>query len=156
MEIDPFDPDHALFTTGYGGWETFDLTDADTGGATTWTLFTPGIEETVPLDLLAPPGPAHLISAIGDYGAFRHDDLDRRPDDMFTDPRFGNTSDVAMAALRSKLLVRVGRPFGGHGGPALAWSGDSGASWRPAPSAPVPGAEAGTVAVSAILSTVNV
>ncbi|MFW6205745.1 MAG: WD40/YVTN/BNR-like repeat-containing protein, partial [Gemmatimonadota bacterium] len=57
VEIDPSDPDHAMFTTGYGGWETFDLTNADRGEPTTWTLFTPGIEETVALDLLAPPGP---------------------------------------------------------------------------------------------------
>lgn len=149
VEIDPFDPDHALFTTGYGGWETFDLTAADRGRATTWTLFTAGIEETVALDLLAPPGPAQLITGIGDYGGFRHTRLDRRPDDMFTDPRFGNTSDVAMASLRPELLVRVGRLFGAADGPAVAYSRDGGIDWRPAHGAPVAGAEAGTVAVSA-------
>ena len=31
IEIDPANPDHALFTTGYGGWETYDLTNADKG-----------------------------------------------------------------------------------------------------------------------------
>ncbi len=29
VEIDPSNPDHAIFTTGYGGWETFDLTNVD-------------------------------------------------------------------------------------------------------------------------------
>lgn len=149
VEIDPFDPDHAMFTTGYGGWETHDLTAMDRGEGTTWTLFTPGIEETVPLDLLAPPGSVHLISAIGDYGGFLHTRLDRRPDDMFTNPRFGNTSDVAMAALLPGLVVRVGRPFGRSDDVALAYSLDGGRSWRPAQRAPVPGAEVGTVAVSA-------
>lgn len=149
VEIDPLDPDHAMFTTGYGGWETFDLSGVDAGRGTTWTLFTHGIEETVPLDLLAPPGPAQLISAIGDYGGFRHDDLDRRPDDMFTEPRFGNTSDVALAASRPELLVRVGRPFGRDDGPALAYSEDGGLTWHRSPGSPAPGAEVGTVAVSA-------
>ncbi|MDX1673940.1 MAG: hypothetical protein R3314_03965 [Longimicrobiales bacterium] len=149
VEIDPFDPDHALFTTGYGGWETFDLTDADRSEATTWTLYTAGIEETVALDLLAPPGPVRLLTAIGDYGGFRHTRLDRRPDDMFTDPRFGNTTDIAMAARRPELLVRVGRRFGGGTGPALAFSEDGGASWEPAATAPPDGAQSGTVAVSA-------
>ena len=29
VEIDPFDSGHAMFTTGYGGYETFNLTDVD-------------------------------------------------------------------------------------------------------------------------------
>ena len=33
IEIDPRNSDHATFTTGYGGWETFDLTAADRGQA---------------------------------------------------------------------------------------------------------------------------
>ena len=37
IEIDPTDSNHAVFTTGYGGWETFDLTAADRGERTHWS-----------------------------------------------------------------------------------------------------------------------
>ena len=55
IEIDPADSDHALFTTGYGGYETFDLADVDSGKPTRWSVMSTGIEETVALDLLSPP-----------------------------------------------------------------------------------------------------
>src|ERR1035441_2340511 len=50
IEIDPADSKHALFTTGYGGWETFNLTDMDANQPTRWSVMSSGIEETVPLD----------------------------------------------------------------------------------------------------------
>ena len=77
IEIDPLNPDHAMFTTGYGGWETFDLTDVDRGKATHWSVMAKGIEETVALELDSASDGAHLVSAIGDYGGFVHWDLDR-------------------------------------------------------------------------------
>ena len=54
IEIDPRDSNHAVFTTGYGGWETHNLEAIDHGQPTQWTLFTPGIEETVGLELGQP------------------------------------------------------------------------------------------------------
>ena len=54
-EIDPFDPDHALFTTGFGIWATHDLGATDTGKPTLWAFDDRGIEETVPLVLVSPP-----------------------------------------------------------------------------------------------------
>ena len=38
-----------MFTTGYGGYETFNLTDADAGKPTKWSVMSKGIEETVAL-----------------------------------------------------------------------------------------------------------
>jgi hypothetical protein len=70
IEIDPFNPDHVMFTTGYGGHETFNMTDMDKGLPTKWVVMSSGIEETVPLDLLSPPKGAHLITGVGDYGGF--------------------------------------------------------------------------------------
>ena len=64
IEIDPANPDHAIFTCGYGGHETFNLTDLDRGKPTLWHCMATGIEETVALDLLSPPAGAHLISAV--------------------------------------------------------------------------------------------
>jgi hypothetical protein len=93
IEIDPFDSNHAIFTTGYGGWETFDLTDIDRHLPTKWSVMSTGIEEAVALDLLSPPGGAPLISAIGDYGGFVHWNLDRpAPEHSPQPPLFGNTN----------------------------------------------------------------
>ncbi len=54
VEVDPADPNHAMFTTGYGGYETFDLSAADQGRATHWSVMSKGIEETVALQMASP------------------------------------------------------------------------------------------------------
>jgi photosystem II stability/assembly factor-like uncharacterized protein len=146
IEIDPANPDHAMFTTGYGGYETFDLGDADAGKPTKWSVMSTGIEESVALDLLSPPQGAHLITAIGDYGGFVHWDLDKpAPEGNFDQPRFGNTNSLACAENKPEIVVRAGR---GHRGSNLGYSLDQGKSWQPAPSAPRPGSTLGHVAVS--------
>jgi len=38
VEIDPFDPAHALYITGGGIWSSDDVTDADKGVSTHWTF----------------------------------------------------------------------------------------------------------------------
>lgn len=150
IEIDPFNPDHAMFTTGYGGWETFDLTDMDRDQPTKWSVMSTGIEETVALELLSPPKGAHLISAIGDYGGFVHWDLDKpAPEHGSQPPLFGNTNGVACAANNPDVVVRVGRASGHHPGSNIGYSLDSGKSWQPAASTPQPDSALGHIAVSA-------
>ncbi len=149
IEIDPANPDHAMFTTGYGGYETFDLTDADAGRPTSWTVMGTGIEETVPLDLASPNEGAHLITGVGDYGGFVHWDLDRaQPGTYFLNPRFGNTNSVAVAEKRPAVIVRAGRPAEPRESSALGYSLDAGRSWQPA-AMPTPASTLGRVAVSA-------
>ena len=74
IEIDPANSDHAVFTTGYGGWETFDLTAVDRGQPTHWSILATGIEETVALAtrlthrrraLSSPPSVTTAASYIG-------------------------------------------------------------------------------------------
>lgn len=150
LEIDPSDPDHALFTTGYGGYETFDLTAADAGEPTRWGVMSTGIEETVALDMLSPPKGAHLISAIGDYAGFVHWDPDKpAPEGNFSNPRFGNTNGVDCAWQKPSLIVRVGRPTNGNPGRSIGYSTDGGLTWQPADSLPAGGAQLGHIAVSA-------
>jgi photosystem II stability/assembly factor-like uncharacterized protein len=150
IEIDPFDPDHAIFTTGYGGHETFHLTDADRGKATEWRVMSSGIDETVPLELLSPPEGAWVISAVGDYGGFVHRNLDRpQPEGNFSSPRFGNTTGVACASLKPGIIVRAGYPTGDNPGQPVGFSMDGGKSWQPADSIPDPSCRGGHVAVSA-------
>ncbi len=148
IEIDPCNSDHAMFTTGYGGWETFNLSDIDRNKPTVWSVMSTGIEETVPLELYSPKEGAWLISGIGDYGGFTHYDLDVPAGDSHHDPRFGNTNGVAGAELRPELVVRVGTVHGGYTGKNISYSLDGGASWLEPESVPVPTGRNGHIAVS--------
>lgn len=150
VEIDPFNPDHALFTTGYGGHETFNLTDADRDLPTTWHIMSSGIEETVPLELLSPPAGARIISAVGDYCGFAHYDLNKPvPEGCFVNPHFGNTNGIACAELYPEQIVRVGIEASGKRDHNIAYSSDGGHTWLPAPSMPAPDSRHGFIAVSA-------
>jgi photosystem II stability/assembly factor-like uncharacterized protein len=150
IEIDPTNPDHAVFTTGYGGWETFDLTAADRGKPTHWRILASGIEETVALQLDSPTQGAHLITAIGDYGGFVHWDLDHpAPEGASAPPRMANTTGIASAPLRSDVIVRVGASAQHRPGESIGYSLDAGRTWKPAPGAPTATSRAGSIAVSA-------
>jgi hypothetical protein len=146
VEIDPANSDHAIFTTGYGGYETFNLGAMDLGKPTKWSVMSKGIEETVALDLLSPPEGAHLLTAIGDYSGFVHADLDKpAPEGNYDRPRFGNTTGLAGAQNSPQMIVRVGR--GGGSGGSIGYTMDGGRTWQPTSSAP-PAATMGSIAVS--------
>jgi hypothetical protein len=154
IEIDPGNSDHAVFTTGYGGWETFDVSAIDRGQPTHWTVLVPGIEETVALDLDSPAEGAHLISAIGDYGGFVHWDLDRPASEgSSAPPRFGNTTGVASASLRPNVVVRAGISAEHKPGESPGYSLDFGRTWKPTAAEPTPTSRAGSIAVSADAGT---
>ncbi len=149
IEIDPANPAHAMFTTGYGGWETFNLTAMDAGKPTKWSVMSTGIEETVALELLSPPKGAHLISAIGDYSGFVHWNLDKpSPEGSPEPPLFGNTNGVACAENKPEIIVRVGRASGHHPGGNIGYSLDSGKTWQATASTPKPNSTLGHIAVS--------
>jgi len=150
IKIDPLDSNHAMFTTGYGGWETFDLKNVDVGKPTHWSVMSKGIEETVALKLLSPPMGAHLISAIGDYGGFVHWDLDSPAADGNLNPRFGNTTGAAFAAKNPETIVRVGVVAGGGGDKInIGYSMDGGKTWQPSAKVPGSNSREGTVSVNA-------
>lgn len=150
IEIDPTDPNHAMFTTGYGGWESFDLAEADRGKPTHWRVFAQGIEESVALDLVSPGRGAHLISAIGDYGGFVHWNLDRPAlVGSSAPPRMGNTTGVSAAALKPEIIVRVGIGAANKSGENIGYSLDGGRTWKGTAGAPTPESRAGSIAVSA-------
>lgn len=150
IEIDPFNANHAIFTTGYGLHETFDLTDADSGKSTTWNVMNKGIEETVALDLLSPPQGATLISAIGDYGGFAQYNLDEPVSaGNFINPNFSNTSAVNSAAQNSKIMVRVGQGSSQVGGGNIGYSLNGGNTWQTTQGIPQSGSKNGAISVSA-------
>ena len=128
IQIDPFDSNHVLFTTGYGIWGCNNLTAADSEKSTRWNFCDSGLEETVPLALISPPVGAHLLSGLGDIDGFRHDDLDASPaQGTFAGPLFSNTEDLAFAGKNPAIIVRTGT--GGKGVHA-AISTDGGENWN--------------------------
>ena len=155
VEIDPFDSNHVLYVTGATVWGTDDITAMDSLSVTHpqpvvhWSVAARGIEQTAVNDLISPPIGPHLISALGDLGGFRHDDLNvSPPGGMMNNPIFSTTTGIDEAALKPNIIVRVG--YGDTSGPTPtgAFSTDVAATWQPFPSSP-PGARAGDVAISA-------
>ena len=150
IEIDPLNPDHAFITTGFGGWETFNLSAANQKKVKVrWSLLSKGIEETVPLELYCPPTGARLLSGIGDYGGFTHDDITQVCDDSNSYPHFANTDGITGAWHRPEIAVRVGEVF--HGTPdqlPISWSADGGHTWQMCPTVPEPKSAHGHIAVS--------
>jgi photosystem II stability/assembly factor-like uncharacterized protein len=108
IEIDPFDPDHVMFVTGYGIWGCHDATAADAGKPTHWTFDDRGLEETACLGLVSPHEGAPLVSALGDIDGFRHDDLDASPARGRHQPSMGTTSQLDFAQNKPLVMVRLG------------------------------------------------
>ncbi len=113
IEIDPFNSEHAIFTTGFGGWETFNLSSVEKKNEKVkWQIMSTGIEETVPLELYCPPSGAHLLTGVGDYGGFTYYDLTKPVETGANhDPSFGNTDGVCGAWHKPELMLRCGNIF---------------------------------------------
>ncbi len=153
IQIDPFDSNHVLFSTGYGIWACDNLTAADTDKPTRWDFSDAGLEETVPLALVSPPAGAHLLSGLGDIDGFRHDDLNVSPTEgMFSGPRFSNTEDLAFAGKKPAIIVRAGT--GGKLAAHAAISSDGGITWIALGRDPAGTSGGGTITVSADGTTV--
>ncbi|MEJ2858171.1 MULTISPECIES: RICIN domain-containing protein [unclassified Saccharothrix] len=149
LAIDPFDSAHVMYGTGAGLWASNDVTAADRGAPTHWSVPVKGLEETAVLGLVTPPG-GKLISALGDIGGFRHDDLDKVPAGAVSGPRFTNTTGIDFAQAKPNVVVRVGYGHEERG----AYSTDGGVTWQPFAGSPVSAAGGGAVAISADGGTV--
>jgi len=114
IEFDPADTHAVWVTSGNGVFRTANIDAAPA----TWTFAVEGLEETVPLDLVSIPG-GPLVSAIGDYDGFLHDDP-ARPGRIH-EPQIGTTTGLAVAANAPRTMVRVGD--------SMLVSHDSGATW---------------------------
>lgn len=156
LEVDPANPDHVMFVTGFGGMETFDFTKVDTASSkedgNTWVPMMTGIEESVPLDFFSPESGPTLVTGVGDYGGFIHYDLDKSPPEgAFSNPHFGNTTGLGYAWDSPNVYVRVGSAWRGQGA-NFAYSTDSGKSWTSGTNI-APDTRNGSVAIAADAST---
>ncbi|KWT60668.1 carbohydrate-binding protein [Streptomyces albus subsp. albus] len=145
LAIDPFDSGHVLYGTGNGIWRSKDADATDSGGTSHWAVGARGLEETALMDAIAPPGGATVITAMGDQGGFRHDDLTKVPAGRMSNPMMTNSTDIDFAEAKPSVMVRVGRGGAQDG----AYSTDGGNSWTGFRSEPVTGADSGQVALAA-------
>jgi sugar lactone lactonase YvrE len=129
IDIDPFNSNRAIFNTGYGLFQTSNLSTS--GTARIWTFFNDGLEEAVPLGLHSPTAGPPLVSVIGDYTGFRHDDLNRSPLRGALSPGSGSTSVITGADLAPAKMIRQ------NSGTTL-YSQDAAATWAAFPTTPAP------------------
>lgn len=110
MAVDPFNSNHVLYGTGQTLYQTQQVSNVDSGGVIPWFVGAYGIEETSALSLISPPAQAHLLSALGDIGSFRHDNLRRSPISQFLVPSLGTTTSIDFAQNNPLVIARVGYP----------------------------------------------
>jgi len=145
MEIDPFSSDRFMYGTGLSLYGSNDLTKWDVTGSTfTLQSMVLGQEETVVLDMAAPPTGPLLFTAVGDDGGFVHTSLTTVPQSICTSPIFTTTLSVDYAELAPAYVVRSGTAPQYH----IGFSTNSGGSWFQGSSEPV-GGDGGQVAMSA-------
>lgn len=129
ISIDPFHSGTVMYTTGEGIWGTADITDADSGKATHWNFPDDGLEETVAMQIVSPPQGVHILSAVGDIGGFRHEDIDTSPiGGFFINPQLDTATSIDFAALHPKVIVRVG--YGDARTVRGGYSLDDGITWQ--------------------------
>lgn len=131
LALDPFDPDDAVYGTGYGLWRTHALT-AQGDAPIPWTFADQGLEETVPLDLVSPSSGPHLYAAVGDVSGLAYNDFSASPADGFFLPNSETDRSVAVAALNPQRLARTSDQAASGG----YLSTDGGRTWRPFPATP--------------------
>lgn len=119
VTMDPFDSSKAMFGTGFGIWACDNLF----ASTPTWYFKDQDLEETVPMQIISPPF-TNLLSAMGDYDGFRHDNLDVSPQRRYYPPK-GTTLSIAFASVVPSKIVKAynSSPFG-------AYSTDGGTTWH--------------------------
>ena len=142
IQIDPYDSQHVLLVTGYGIWASHDASALNDGNKLSWVFEDRGLEETVPLELVSLPAGPHLISAIGDFDGFAHDDLDVSPARGRHSPNIGSTSGLDFAGKVPNRVVRAG----GNG--RAFYSDDAGHFWTELESKPAGCKTGGEIAIA--------
>ncbi|KOG28765.1 WD40/YVTN/BNR-like repeat-containing protein [Streptomyces resistomycificus] len=121
LAVDPYDSRHVVYGTGATLYGTRDLRR--------WAPQIRGLEEASARQLLSPPtGEAHLISGSGDIGVMYHERLTASPSrGMASNPVFGSSTGLSLAAAKPSYVVRAGWGENGNG----AYSNDGGKTWAP-------------------------
>ncbi|HEX2957401.1 MAG TPA: hypothetical protein VHO70_11245, partial [Chitinispirillaceae bacterium] len=129
IEFDPFNPKRVFVTSGNGIFMTDDFSP---GKRFSWKFTVNNLEETVPEDLISIPG-GPIVTVIGDYDGFSHENITQPVKGSRHQPRIGSTTGIDYAAKNSAVLVRVGGNDKAEDDKdyvfPLYYSTDTGASW---------------------------
>ena len=120
LAMDPFDSSKAMFGTGYGIWASNNFF----ASTPTWYFKDENLEETVPLQIISPPF-TNLLSVMGDYDGFRHDDLDVSPPNRYYPYKWTTLSIAFAGKVPSKIVKAYSSPA-----PFGSYSTDGGTTWR--------------------------
>ena len=143
VEVDPFNPNHMMFTTGFG---LFNSTNA-TAATPMWSFFNDGLEQSAVLELASPnTGPVNLLSAIGDQNGFRHADFNVSPPKLgqANGIHVGTAEDIDVAWTNANYLVRLTTTA-----PYVQYSNDNGVNWAWMPAGGLASSTGGNLAISA-------
>lgn len=141
LAIDPFDANKIMVNSGNGIFSCDNIWD-DTPKFYFDAL---GVEETVPLDIITMKD-YPLISAVGDYDGFVHEDI-FTPAQRHQD-KIGTTSSITIAAQNRDLWVKAG---GDDNEMKFTYTTDGGKTWKKITKSPESGKtfHKGTVALNA-------
>jgi hypothetical protein len=141
VDMDPFNSNNAWFVTGYGAYNSNNLTASQTN----WIFQTNGLEETAAIELISPPSGAPLLSAIGDFDGFKHDNLDVSPA-AGRSTQYGTNSSLDFAQNLPTFMARTYNNASGNYG---SYSTDGGSTWTAFTSVPSGTSNGGKICVSA-------
>jgi len=123
VKLNPFNPDEAIYGTGYGLWMSENLSQAGSAPVR-WGFNVSNLEETATFQLVSPTGGAIVLAAFGDVAGGAWDDAARTPDAVFAPTSESNFS-VDYAGLNPSFVARTTDHTGNNG----YYSEDGGASW---------------------------
>jgi hypothetical protein len=147
VEIDPFDNTKAWFVTGYGVYQTTNITAAPV----TFTFQNSGLEQVVALSLVSPAAGVPLLSAIGDHDGFRHVDVDISPVAGKYSPSYSTNGSIDVGQSNTNYVVRTYNNSSGNYG---AYSTNQGVGWTIFGSYPAGTTGGGSIALSANAATI--
>ncbi len=148
VTLDPFNSAHAFYSTGGTVWTSSNLTAADSGQATSWTIGANGIELSAPHVLVSPTAGAPLISGLGDICGFVHTSLTTSPAPM-ANPLCQQGTGLDYAKSLTSKIVRVGTALPGNPAVFGAVSTNGGTTWTAFTNQGGSANGGGTVAISA-------
>ncbi len=136
IEIDPFNTERVLLTSGNGLF----MSENISATKSTWAFQVDGLEETVPLDIISiPNGPT--VTVVADYNGYVHSDPAVAPA-TYLKSGMGSTTGIDFAENNTQLGVVAGNLN-------CKYTQNGGITWTAMYSLPVAKASKGSVAISA-------
>ncbi len=125
VRINPFNPDEAIYGTGYGLWMSENLSQAGGAAPVKWDFNVKDFEETATLQMTSPTGGAVVMAAFGDVGGAAWDDITVSPANGLFTPANETNFSVDYAGLNPSFVARTVANSPNNG----FYSEDGGASW---------------------------